>query len=60
MYRKNVENVIIHRVRFNDYARTIHTQYRGIDVKFAQKVGWSEQEKIETDKEYFKRKLEGK
>jgi len=58
MYRKNVAEVTIFRIRFNDYARTIHTQYRGISE--GQKVGWSEQEKIHTEKEWFKRKLKGK
>ena len=59
MYRKNVEDVRIRRVRFNDYEKSIHTNYIAIDTKFFIKVGWSEIEKIETDKEYFIRKLQG-
>lgn len=58
MYRKNVENVTILRIRFNDYARMIHTVYRGISE--GKDVGWSEQEKIESEKEWFERKLKGK
>ena len=58
MYRIDVTHVKIRRIRFNDYARTIHTDYRG--VKDNKMVGWSEAEKIETEKEYFKRKLIGR
>jgi len=59
VYRKGVINVRISRVRFNDYARTIHTQYRATDED-GFNIGWSEAEKIETEKEWFERKLKGK
>jgi len=58
MYRIDVSHVRIKRVRFNDYGRTIHTDYRG--VKDNKMIGWTETEKIDTDLEWFERKLKGK